>query len=83
MFTVLIWTNDLDPLDEALDAAFICINEKEKCSDDIPFNPESYVYFAVATYVYLNPPDGTDSILYKYGLPVTKTEAYTEVGASV
>ncbi|KAH7346765.1 hypothetical protein BKA65DRAFT_503209 [Rhexocercosporidium sp. MPI-PUGE-AT-0058] len=36
---------------------------------DIPNNPESFVFFAVAVYLYLNPPEGKEAVLYLGGFP--------------
>jgi len=35
----------------------------------IPNNPESFVLFAVASYIYQNPPAGKNPILFAGGLP--------------
>jgi hypothetical protein len=32
-------------------------------------NPESFVFFAMATYMYLNPPEGKDAVLFVGGKP--------------
>ncbi|KAI1464712.1 uncharacterized protein F4812DRAFT_466949 [Daldinia caldariorum] len=33
-------------------------------------NPESFVFFAMAAYMYLNPPQGRDAVLFVGGIPV-------------
>ena len=37
-------------------------------------NPESYLYRAMATYLYLNPPQGKDAALFPAGNPKKASE---------
>lgn len=45
----------------------------------VPHNPETYVHFGVAAYVYLNPPQGKDTILYVGGKSATETAVWNEI----
>ncbi|KAF5869955.1 uncharacterized protein Bfra_010100 [Botrytis fragariae] len=50
-------------------------------NSDVINNPESYVYLAMAAYVYQNPPAGADATLYlEAGLPQKATDAIKNAG---
>ncbi|KAL7817793.1 hypothetical protein V8C26DRAFT_61011 [Trichoderma gracile] len=51
----------------------MAFNPDPAIADYVPHNPETYVHFALAAYVFLNPPEGKDPIMYVGGKPVTKT----------
>lgn len=52
---------DLDLLQNALTAAG---GSRGDPNQDVENNPESFVYFAMAAYIYLNPPPGVSGALF-------------------
>ncbi|KAL6867811.1 hypothetical protein J3F83DRAFT_738148 [Trichoderma novae-zelandiae] len=45
----------------------------------VPHNPETYVHFGMAAYIYLNPPQGKDTILYVSGKSATETAVWNAI----
>ena len=52
-------------------------NDADKTA--VPHNPETYVFFGIAAYVYLNPPQGQDTVLYVGGKSATETAVWAEI----
>ncbi|ETS06286.1 hypothetical protein M419DRAFT_4570 [Trichoderma reesei RUT C-30] len=67
---------DVYPLGHILKMIF---SSDSRYKNAVPHNPETYVHFGLAAYVYLNPPQGKDTILYVGGKSATETAVWDEI----
>ncbi|KAL7944578.1 hypothetical protein V8C42DRAFT_325219 [Trichoderma barbatum] len=65
---------DLYPLFQILRSTM-----NKKADAWIPHNPETYVYLGIAAYIYLNPPEGKQPILYISGISATEDAVWAAI----